>query len=764
MTDKNNKPIVNFVVLQSVEDYVEKSGKFRTECTSFKIPGRDSGGASTVYIPYCDKQRFDFGHQLNEYRGHGVFTPPEIGKPFGIPDFVVFREHFHDIHCSQPCRGYSDKRIVAPEKSAQQISKQTTGEEDRSNWPDVILECQWPSLLSEPRIAGSHTVRRRPWMLRHGGPGAVYNVHIHDIDFGEYEAKFPAPVRTLTDTATVLPIICRKADGRSDLAEVIPSHDLESLIHNPPSGCDVWQYAIETHYTDGAEDEEIGSQDSLPEVEIPVTVSYDDKNGIRFKIKYHLRYETCIEKGEMIRTGSIEKALPKSQLPSPTTSTDDKVSPGTFGAKLRQMPADYSPTPLSVLKQAINAVPAVKYALGIGGIISVIAIVRGFGIDFRVALFGTVVMLLLMAVLLIFAKASSRPESTFKGPAIILTWFSLVLFIAIATALFLSVFFGKPLDLRNLLVPVHAGQTPTEKHGTTEVLPPTTDKVDVVVKRAPSQTVTATVGHPKKKLRTKIGDLITEGTKIRDIAPVYVGTPTHLHGEPDVMAEWTAWTAKVEQFLNTNFDAAEVAKFRSLDDPNTSLNSKIHWEIAYLEQLLDRVGQDSQVPTMNSAPGGIINNGGVINNPTVNNAAPTQKAGSFELTEEKRNGFLKLLSAQTATRDTVRIGCTSWSEKSCVAAGRFLLLLSEAGWQIEENKVFRMEPQIPIVGVAIATHSPADEPKDPLPPHQGRWRQMDDSHKTIYWAFRSLDIPVGAATDNALKDGTLGVYFGSEPQ
>jgi hypothetical protein len=91
-------------------------------------------------------------------------------------------------------------------------------------------------------------------------------------------------------------------------------------------------------------------------------------------------------------------------------------------------------------------------------------------------------------------------------------------------------------------------------------------------------------------------------------------------------------------------------------------------------------------------------------------------------------------------------------------------LFSEAGWQIEESKVFRMEPQIPIVGVAIATHAPADEPKDPLPPHMGRWRKMDESHKTIYWAFHSTDIPIGAATDNTLKDGTLGIYFGSEPQ
>ena len=441
----------------------------------------------------------------------------------------------------------------------------------------------------------------------------------------------------------------------------------------------------------------------------------------------------------------------------------DKVWSLIFGVKLHKMPADSPSTPPSFLKQAINAVPAVKYALGVGGIISVIAIVRGFGIDFRVAVFGTVVMLVLMTLLLVFAKVSSRPQSTFKAPAVILTWFCLLLFIATATTLFLSVFFGKPLDLRTLLAPVHAGQTPVEQHGTAEVMPPTTDRVDVTVKRAPSQTVNATVGHDKKRLRAKIGDLITEGTGIRDRAPVYVGSPIRVNGEPDVMAEWTSWTGKVEQFLITNFDSAEVAKFRSVDDPNVSLNAKIYREIGYLEQLLDKVGSDQQShpPTTTAASGSIINNGGVVNNPTINNAAPVPK-GTYQLTEEQRTLFRKQVSAQTAPRETLRIGCTDWSETSCVAAGRFLLLLSEAGWQIEGNKVFRLEPQIPIVGVAIATNTPADEPKDPLPPHLGRWRLMDESHKTIYWAFHSLEIPVSGSTDDTLKNGVLGVHFGPE--
>jgi len=102
-------------------------------------------------------------------------------------------------------------------------------------------------------------------------------------------------------------------------------------------------------------------------------------------------------------------------------------------------------------------------------------------------------------------------------------------------------------------------------------------------------TVTAVPATPKdptkKKIRQAIGDLIQQGTRIRDRAPVYVG-----NAPPDITSEWKAWTAKTEGFLKGNFDSAEVQKFRSLDDPNQSLNSKLHYEIGYLEQLLDRIG------------------------------------------------------------------------------------------------------------------------------------------------------------------------------
>jgi hypothetical protein len=107
----SDNPVVNLTSIRSVEDYVEASGKFRTECTSFDIPGRDSGSAAAFYIPYCKKQRFDFGPALEEYRSQSVFTPPETGKRVSAIDFELLRVHFHDIHCPNPCKGYEKTEL-----------------------------------------------------------------------------------------------------------------------------------------------------------------------------------------------------------------------------------------------------------------------------------------------------------------------------------------------------------------------------------------------------------------------------------------------------------------------------------------------------------------------------------------------------------------------------------------------------------------------------------------------------------------------------
>lgn len=108
-------------------------------------------------------------------------------------------------------------------------------------------------------------------------------------------------------------------------------------------------------------------------------------------------------------------------------------------------------SPLGILQSAIKAVPAVKYALGIAGIIAAVAIVAGFNIDFRIAVFGTVIMFVLMTALVIFARVAGTATVGLAGPATVLTWFSLLLMMATATALFTSVFFSWPVDLQWVL-------------------------------------------------------------------------------------------------------------------------------------------------------------------------------------------------------------------------------------------------------------------------------------------------------------------------
>src|SRR5689334_15724535 len=108
-------------------------------------------------------------------------------------------------------------------------------------------------------------------------------------------------------------------------------------------------------------------------------------------------------------------------------------------------------SPIHILRESIIAVPAVKYALGIGGIVATISIAYSLRIDPRVAVIGTLVTLLLMTVLVVFSRMASVGSARAFQPALVLTWFSLVLFIAVSGTLFSCVFFGTPRDLSSWL-------------------------------------------------------------------------------------------------------------------------------------------------------------------------------------------------------------------------------------------------------------------------------------------------------------------------
>ena len=105
-------------------------------------------------------------------------------------------------------------------------------------------------------------------------------------------------------------------------------------------------------------------------------------------------------------------------------------------------------SPFRILKEAIKAVPAVKYALGIAGVASVIAIVAGFKIDYRIAVFGTIIMIALMLLLLIFSNAASPGNKrSLRLPSMVLTWSFLLLIIFSTTLLATSFFFSWPQEL-----------------------------------------------------------------------------------------------------------------------------------------------------------------------------------------------------------------------------------------------------------------------------------------------------------------------------
>lgn len=111
-------------------------------------------------------------------------------------------------------------------------------------------------------------------------------------------------------------------------------------------------------------------------------------------------------------------------------------------------------TPVEILRQAIKAVPAVRYALGVAGLAAVVVIVAGFNIDYRIAVFGVVIVLILMTVLVVFAylvKVAEGISASLAAAALFLVWAAIALVIATASFLFTSYFFSWPRPLENVV-------------------------------------------------------------------------------------------------------------------------------------------------------------------------------------------------------------------------------------------------------------------------------------------------------------------------
>jgi hypothetical protein len=98
-----------------------------------------------------------------------------------------------------------------------------------------------------------------------------------------------------------------------------------------------------------------------------------------------------------------------------------------------------STNPMAFLREAITAVPAVKYALGVGGIAAVIAIVAGF-VDLRVAIVGVPAIIVLMFILLIFSRLASHAGAPLRWATAVLVWFAVTMMVLV-TFVFALTFF-----------------------------------------------------------------------------------------------------------------------------------------------------------------------------------------------------------------------------------------------------------------------------------------------------------------------------------
>jgi hypothetical protein len=117
--------------------------------------------------------------------------------------------------------------------------------------------------------------------------------------------------------------------------------------------------------------------------------------------------------------------------------------------------------PWNVLQSAISAVPAVRYALGVAGVGAAAAITAAFFKSPEAAIVGTLVMLGIMVLLLLFAAATQAARGLLLVPSLVLTWALVLLLISSLTLTASSVFFRFPMPYPELIQqfePVHRTQ------------------------------------------------------------------------------------------------------------------------------------------------------------------------------------------------------------------------------------------------------------------------------------------------------------------
>ena len=108
---------------------------------------------------------------------------------------------------------------------------------------------------------------------------------------------------------------------------------------------------------------------------------------------------------------------------------------------------------LGIIREAIIALPALVYIWGVVASLVVIVVVRIFWLDYRIALFGSAIILILMYNFIIYKAANNLGSGKLERPGMVQAWFALVFSDSALVMLLTSAFMGFPLNLKPLLDP-----------------------------------------------------------------------------------------------------------------------------------------------------------------------------------------------------------------------------------------------------------------------------------------------------------------------
>lgn len=204
-------------------------------------------------------------------------------------------------------------------------------------------------------------------------------------------------------------------------------------------------------------------------VALPDTVLKGDNGDVYSETNKEKRYPgltnadlPCLwvesQEGHLVLSLSTTKAEINKLLAVVTQAAKDSKTWAEFEQQLGQRLKKHLPgsglaalNPLAILRESVQLVPAMRYALAVLGLIAVVAIAAAWRIDFKVAVFGALIIFGLMIPVLVFARMTTLPAGRFVAPAMVLMWVFVILTSIAGVFLLSAAAFRYPPDFARLI-------------------------------------------------------------------------------------------------------------------------------------------------------------------------------------------------------------------------------------------------------------------------------------------------------------------------